>query len=45
MDLGLFILLVVGVIVCTAALRRPGQEAAGSDDYSGWDTDGDGDGD
>ena len=42
-DLGILIL-VVGAIVCVWALRRDDRDP-GSGDYSGWEFDGDGDGD
>jgi hypothetical protein len=44
MDPALIVLIVVGVIVCTLALRSKSADI-GSGDYTGWDVDGDGDGD
>jgi hypothetical protein len=42
MDARLIILIVIGVVVCTPAMRTKSQDI-GSGDYSGWDFDGDGD--
>jgi hypothetical protein len=43
MDFGV-VILIVGAIVCVWALRGDSGDP-GSGDYSGWDADGDGDGD
>ena len=44
MDLGI-VILIVGACVCVFALTRPSRDDGTGDDYSGWDADGDGDGD